>query len=74
MASAGAIVAPLIGVLLAALLLGVTVWVVGILALAWLVSRKTITVAGLVKAGLAMGAAATGYVAAVILIGYALSP
>lgn len=62
----------LAGVLLAALLLGVAVWVVGIAALAWVVSREAVTAAALVRAGAAVLASGVLYVATVIAIGLLL--
>ena len=66
--------ANLLAVLVAAFLLGVEVWVVAILALAYVVSREAITVGALVKAAAALGASAIAYVAAVMVIGLLVSP
>lgn len=62
-------IAALAGVLLAALLLGIAVWVVGIAALASVVSRETVTTGALARAGVAVAASGVLYVAAVIAIG-----
>jgi hypothetical protein len=64
-------VAALVGVLAAAALLGAEVWIVGILALAYLVSRPVIGARALVKTGVALAASAVGYVVIVVLIGAA---
>ena len=61
--------AALTGVLLAALLLGVAIWVVGLAALASIVSCETVTAGALVRAGVAVVASGVLYVAAVIAIG-----
>jgi len=66
--------ANLLGVLAAAFLLGVEVWIVAVLALAYVVSREAITVGVLVKAAAALGASAVAYVVAVVLIGRLVSP
>lgn len=60
--------AALAGVLLATLLLGVAVWVVGIAVLASLVSRETVTAAALARAGLVVAASGVLYTAAAIAI------
>lgn len=61
--------ASLAAVLLAAILLGFEVWVVGIAVLAWAVSRPTVTATVLAKAGAALAVSAIGYAAVVILAG-----
>jgi hypothetical protein len=66
--------ATLAAVLLAAILLGVEVWVVGIAALAWAVSRPTLTGLAVATAGAALTASAAGYVAVVILLGRWIAP
>jgi len=66
--------ATLAAVLLAAILLGVEVWVVGIAALAWTVSRPALTAVAVATAGAALTASAVGYVAAVILLGRWVAP
>jgi hypothetical protein len=68
-----ALVANLIGVLLAGALLGVAVWVVDVGVLAWLVSRPSVSRRA-VAGGLAVVAAVTvTYVGVVILIGVVLT-
>ncbi len=64
----GTLAANLAAVLLAALLLGAAVWVVGIALLAWLTTRPAVTVGVLVTTGAALGATALAYVAAVVLM------
>jgi hypothetical protein len=66
--------ATLAAVLLAAILLGVEVWVVGIAALAWTVSRPTLTGVVVATAGAALVASAVGYVTVVILVGRWVAP
>ncbi len=66
--------ANLAAVLVAAILLGLEVWVVGIAALAWTVSRPALTGAVLAKAGAALAVSAIGYVAVVILVGRGVAP
>ena len=56
-------------VLLAAILLGLEVWVVGLAVLAWAVSRPVVTATVLAKAGAALAVSAIGYAALVILAG-----
>ncbi len=59
--------ASLAALLVAAILLGLEVWVVGIAVLAWAVSRPTVTATVLAKAGAALAVSAIGYAAVVIL-------
>lgn len=60
--------AGLLGVLIAGILLGVAVWVIGIAILAWVVTRPTLTGGSLVATGAAVAASGVVYVAAVIAI------
>jgi hypothetical protein len=63
----------LVGVLAAAALLGTAVWIGGILALGYLVSRPAITAAALVKTAMALTATAVTYVVVAALIGAAVT-
>ena len=59
----------LTAVLVAAILLGLEVWIVGIAALAWTISRPALTGAVLVTAAATLAVSAIGYAAVVILLG-----
>ena len=65
--------AALVGVLAAATLLGALVWIGGTLALAYVISRPSITAAALVKTGVALAGAAVVYVLLATLIGAAVA-
>ena len=67
-------VAALVALVLAGLLLGLVVFVVGIGSLAYLISRQRASPVDFVKVGLAFSVFAAGYVAAVVLIRHFLSP
>lgn len=58
----------LLGVLLAAVLLGAAVWVVGIAILAWVVTRPALAGGTLPVAGAAVAASGVVYVLAVVAI------
>ena len=66
--------ASVLGVLLALVLLGVDVWVVGIAALAYVVSREVVTVPVLLRAASVMAGSTLVYIAVVALIGALVSP
>jgi len=66
--------ASLATVLVAAVLLGLEVWVVGIAVLAWAVSRPTLTATVLGRGGAALAVSAIGYAAVVILAGRLVTP
>jgi hypothetical protein len=65
--------ASVLGVLLALVLLGIEVWVVGIAALAYVVSREVVTVPVLLRAASVVAGSTLGYIAVVALIGDLLS-
>jgi hypothetical protein len=65
--------ASVLGVLLALVLLGIEVWVVGIAALAYVVSREVVTVPVLLRAASVVAGSTLGYIAGVALIGDLLS-
>ena len=65
--------ASLLGVLIAACLLGVTVWVVGIWVLAWVVSRPALAAGTLLAAAATLLASGAVYVCVVIAIRLLLS-
>lgn len=58
----------------ALVLLDIEVWVVGIAALAYVVSQEVISVPILLRAGATIGASAVIYVAVVIMVRAFLSP
>lgn len=58
----------LLGVLLAAVLLGAAVWVVGIAILAWVLTRPVLAGGTLLAAGAAVAATGVVYVLAVVVI------
>jgi hypothetical protein len=70
----GILAANFVGVLMALILLGGEVWVIGIAVLAYVASRELITFPVLGWAGAVMGTSAVAYIIVVILIGFLVSP
>lgn len=66
-------VAALTGVVAVGVLLGAEVWIIGTLALGYLVSRPVVTPTTLLKTGVALAASAIAYVVIVMLIGASLA-
>lgn len=66
--------ASVLGVLVALVVLGLEVWVVGIAALAYVVSREVVTVPVLLRAASVVAGSTIGYIAVVALIGALVSP
>lgn len=62
------------GVLFLAWLLALQVFVVPIVALAYVVSRQTITAVVLARAGAGLAVSVVGYTAVAVLLGLLLSP
>jgi len=67
-----AVALDLLGVLLAALLLGVGAWMAGIAILGWVVTRETLSTAALVLAAAGLAAAAVVYIGLTIALTLAL--
>jgi hypothetical protein len=68
------VTAAFLAVLLAAVLLGLEVWVLAVALLAWVLSRPALTGAVFVQAGAALAVSAAAYTAAVILVGRLVRP